>query len=125
MRAASGALRLPEPTDELAGAITLRVVDRDGVEHALPALEGWRVMEVIRDWGLDIKAECGGACACATCHVHVDEGWEQALPEPTYEEVERLDEAFDVTEASRLSCQLLVTPALDGLRLRLAPGTQR
>ena len=47
------------------------------------------------------------------------------LPEPTDEEVERLDEAFDVTDVSRLSCQLLVTPALDGLRLRLAPGTQR
>jgi ferredoxin, 2Fe-2S len=125
MSAATGALRLPEPIDELEGAITLRVVDRDGVEHVLPALKGWRVMEVIRDWGLDIKAECGGACACATCHVHVDEGWAAALPEPTEEEVERLDDAFDVTEASRLACQLLVTPALDGLRLRLAPGTER
>jgi ferredoxin, 2Fe-2S len=83
------------------------------------------VMEVIRDWGLDIKAECGGACACATCHVHVDESWTAALPEPTEEEVERLDDAFEVSDASRLSCQLLVTPALDGMRLRLAPGTER
>ena len=125
MRAATGAMRLPEPTDEFEGAITIRVVDREGVEHALPALAGWRVMEVIRDWGLDIKAECGGACACATCHVHVDEGWAPALPEPAADEVERLDDAFEVTDASRLSCQLLVTPALDGIRLRLAPGTER
>ena len=45
----------------------------DGTSHRLEALEGWRVMEVIRDWGLAIKAECGGACACATCHVYVDD----------------------------------------------------
>ena len=46
-----------------------------GTRHTLEALEGWRVMEVIRDWGLDIKAECGGACACATCHVYVAPEW--------------------------------------------------
>ena len=46
----------------------------DGTSHRLEALEGWRVMEVIRDWGLPIKAECGGACACATCHVWVGRG---------------------------------------------------
>ena len=50
----------------------LIVTDHDGNVHELEALEGWRVMEVIRDWGLDIKAECGGACACAACHVFVD-----------------------------------------------------
>ncbi|HEX2255122.1 MAG TPA: 2Fe-2S iron-sulfur cluster-binding protein [Afifellaceae bacterium] len=125
MGAATGALPMPEPTDEFEGAVTIRVVDRDGVEHKLPALEGWRVMEVIRDWGLDVKAECGGACACATCHVHVDEAWAERLSPPSDEEVDRLDDAFDVTDASRLSCQLLVTPALDGIRLRLAPGTER
>ena len=51
------------------------VTDPDGTEHALDAVEGWRVMEIIRDHGLPIKAECGGACACATCHVYVDEAW--------------------------------------------------
>ena len=45
----------------------IHVVDHDGKEHALQALEGWRVMEIIRDWGIGVKAECGGACACATC----------------------------------------------------------
>jgi len=59
------------------------VTDRDGVEHSLDAIEGWRVMEIIRDHGLPIKAECGGACACATCHVYVDETWQARLPEPT------------------------------------------
>src|SRR3954469_22949011 len=47
-------------------ALRIYVVDQAGEEHELEALEGWRVMEVIRDWGLDIKAECGGPCACAT-----------------------------------------------------------
>jgi 2Fe-2S ferredoxin len=125
MGTATGELRLPESAEAFDGAVTIRVVDRDGVEHRLPALEGWRVMEVIRDWGLDLKAECGGACACATCHVHVDEEWAARLPQPIDDEVDRLDDAFEVTEASRLSCQLLVTPELDGLRLRLAPGTEK
>jgi 2Fe-2S ferredoxin len=47
------------------------VTDFDGVEHELEGLEGWRVMEIIRDYGLPIKAECGGACLCGTCHVYV------------------------------------------------------
>jgi 2Fe-2S ferredoxin len=104
--------------------IELIVTDRDGEEHRLEALEGWRAMEVIRDWGLPIKAECGGACACGTCHVVVDEAWLAKLPEPTDEELDKLDELPVVEPASRLSCQILVSEALDGLRLTLAPETE-
>ncbi|MHB2168898.1 2Fe-2S iron-sulfur cluster-binding protein [Alsobacter sp. R-9] len=101
------------------------VVDHQGVEHNLEALEGWRVMEVIRDWGVGIKAECGGACACATCHVYVDPEWVGRLIPPTDEEIDRLDEAMMVdATTSRLSCQILMTEALDGLRVRLAPGSE-
>ena len=123
MSPAASALRIyvPEEEQELA----IHVIDRGGAEHRLPAVEGWRVMEVIRDWGLDIKAECGGAAACATCHVHLDPEWSPQLPPPSEEEIERLDDAFDVRDVSRLSCQILVTPELNGLRLRLAPGTER
>jgi 2Fe-2S ferredoxin len=110
---------------ETDAALTLVVIDRAGVEHRLPAEEGWRVMEVIRDWGLDLKAECGGACACATCHVHVDPDWTGELAAPSGEELDMLDAAFEVTDASRLSCQILLTPELDGLRVKLAPGTER
>ena len=105
--------------------LAIVVVDRKGVEHRLAAEPGWRVMEVIRDWGLDIKAECGGALACATCHVHVDPKWLPALQPPSGEEIEMLDEAFDVREDSRLTCQILMTPELHGLRVQLAPGTER
>ena len=102
----------------------LLVTDHDGREHQLEALEGWRVMEVIRDWGLSIKAECGGACACATCHVYVDQEWIPRLAPPNDEEIDQLDSAFFVEPNSRLACQLLVSPELNGLRLTLAPGTE-
>ncbi|MBQ0817908.1 MAG: 2Fe-2S iron-sulfur cluster-binding protein [Hyphomicrobiaceae bacterium] len=93
----------------------------DGTVHRLEALEGWRVMEVMRDWGLPIKAECGGACACATCHVWVEGDWVAKLVPPTDEETEMLDGAFQVDERSRLCCQLIMTPELDGLEIELAP----
>lgn len=99
----------------------INVTDRDGKEHELEGIEGWRVMEIIRDYGLPIKAECGGACACATCHVYVDEDWLEKLVPPSDEEISMLDEAFEVEDNSRLSCQILLTETLDGLKVTLAP----
>jgi ferredoxin len=75
------------PSDD----IFLLVVDHRRREHALPALPGWRVMEVIRDWGIDLSASCGGACACAGCHVYVDQPRIERLHPPTPEEEDRLD----------------------------------
>lgn len=108
----------------------INVTDRDGVNHCLDAIEGWRLMEVIRDHGLDnpilgLKAECGGALACATCHVYVDEDWVDQIPEPTDEEIDKLDNAFAVDdELSRLSCQIILTPEMDGLSVTLTPGSE-
>ena len=99
----------------------LIVTDREGHVSTLEALEGWRVMEVIRDWGLPIKAECGGACSCATCHVYVDPAWVDRLPPPTDEELGQLDTTFAVEANSRLACQILVTSEMDGMRITLAP----
>lgn len=95
--------------------------DRDGAAHTLPALEGWRIMEIIRDNGLPIKAECGGALECATCHVYVANEWWDKLVPKSDEEDEKLDEAFMVKRNSRLSCQILMRPDLDGLEVTLAP----
>ena len=97
------------------------VTDRDGIDHKIPALDGWRVMEIIRDNELPIKAECGGCLECATCHVYVDEAWWDRLIEKTDEEDEKLDEAFVVKKTSRLSCQILMRPDLNGLHVTLAP----
>jgi 2Fe-2S ferredoxin len=105
--------------------IVLLVVDHAGREHTLPALEGWRAMEVIRDWGISLKAACGGACACASCHVYVDEPWVERLAPPTAEEEDRLDEAHAVEPSSRLSCQILMSSGISGLKVRLAPGSER
>lgn len=97
------------------------VTDREGTEHKLEAVEGWRVMEIIREHGLPVKAECGGSCACATCHVYVDDEWIDKLKPKRAEEEDMLDEAIDPEENSRLSCQIIMTEELDGLRVTLAP----
>lgn len=99
------------------------VTDTEGKEHNLPAVEEWSVMEIIREGGLPILAQCGGSCACATCHVYVDPNWVEKLVEPNEEEVGMLDGAFDVKENSRLACQLIFNDKLDGLKVTLAPGS--
>lgn len=96
------------------------VTDQNGKEHKLDAVEGWRVMEIIREHGLPIKGECGGSCACATCHVYVDESWVDRLAAKRDDEDEMLDGAFDVQDNSRLSCQIIMDESLSGLKLRLA-----
>ncbi len=96
------------------------VTDQKGTKHELEAISGWRVMEIIRDYGLPIKAECGGACACATCHVYIDEAWQNKIPDMRTEEEEMLDEAFNLEDNSRLSCQIIMSEELDGLSLTLA-----
>jgi 2Fe-2S ferredoxin len=78
-------------------------------------------MEVIRDANLPMAAECGGACACATCHVYVAEAWQDRLPQAQQQEVDMLDFGVAVQDSSRLACQIRLTDDLDGLELTLAP----
>jgi len=99
----------------------IHVIDREGEEHALEATPGWSVMEIIRENDLPIEAACGGCCACATCHVYVDEAWTAKLAPASDEEDRMLDEAYQVQENSRLSCQIPFTPELDGLKVTLGP----
>lgn len=99
------------------------VTDKDGKEHEIEGADDWSVMEVIREAGIDMLAQCGGSCACATCHVYVDEAWTAKLKEPSEEEIGMLDGAFDVKENSRLSCQISCTPDLNGLKVKVAPGS--
>jgi 2Fe-2S ferredoxin len=97
----------------------IRVIDHGGNTHQLDAVEGWRVMEIIREHGIDIEAVCGGACACATCHVVVEPDWAEKLHPPRDDEESMLDSLPGVAETSRLSCQIIYQTALDGLALRL------
>ncbi|MCI5048764.1 MAG: 2Fe-2S iron-sulfur cluster-binding protein [Rickettsiales bacterium] len=101
--------------------VNVKVTDRGGKQHELVGLDGWRLMEVIRDNELPIKAECGGACSCATCHVYVASEWLDKLAPVSGEEEEMLDEAFEVEDNSRLSCQIILSDALEGLEVTLAP----
>jgi len=101
------------------------VTDQSGDVHELEGLDGWRVMEVIRDWGLNIKAECGGALSCATCHVYVDGAWTERVGAPGDEEEDMLDTVGDVRPNSRLSCQILLSDELDGLAVTLAASAAK
>ena len=103
----------------------IHVTDQSGAEHELEGLDGWRVMEVIRDWGLNIKAECGGACSCATCHVYVEDGWLDKLGKPSDDEEDLLYSTLDKKPNSRLSCQILLSDDLDGLKVALAPSSAK
>ena len=94
-------------------------IEHDGTERAVDAEVGATVMETaIRNSVPGIVAECGGACSCATCHVHVDEAWSEKVGPPSPMEEDMLDFAFDVRPTSRLSCQIKVTDDLDGLIVR-------
>jgi ferredoxin, 2Fe-2S len=95
--------------------------DRKGTVHEVAGIEGWTMMEALRDAGLPILAECGGACACATCHVYVDEEWLGKLKPQSPEEIDMLDMAIAVEPNSRLSCQITLSPELDGIKVTVAP----
>ena len=70
------------------------MTDMEGKEHELLATEEWTVMEIIREGGIPILAQCGGSCACATCHIYVDPSWKSKVPEPNEEEIGMLDGTF-------------------------------
>jgi 2Fe-2S ferredoxin len=95
-------------------------VENDGTEHTIDVKAGLSVMEgAVKNNIPGIDADCGGACACATCHVYVDEAWTAKTGTPTAMEESMLDFAEGVEPNSRLSCQIKVTDELDGLIVRL------
>jgi len=90
--------------------------DADGTARTVEGEVGSTVMETaLRNDIPGITAECGGACACATCHVYIDDAWRETVGPPSEMEEDMLDFAFEVRPSSRLSCQIKVTDALDGL----------
>lgn len=104
-----------------ASTISIVVVDRDGEEHQIEGKTGWSLMECIRDANHDIEAACGGCCACATCHVYVDQAWFDKLEPMDGDEKLMLDDALDLEDNSRLSCQIKAEAKLDGIKVTLAP----
>jgi 2Fe-2S ferredoxin len=95
-------------------------IEFDETPHTVEVRNGLSVMEgAVKNNVPGIDADCGGACACATCHVYVDEAWQGATGEASAMEESMLDFADEVKPNSRLSCQIRVTDALDGLVVRL------
>jgi len=100
----------------------LVVVTRSGEEKEVQASAGVSLMEAIRDAGIDeMLALCGGCCSCATCHVHVDPAFLGKIPPMSEDENDLLDSTDHRNETSRLSCQIALSDALDGLKVAIAP----
>jgi 2Fe-2S ferredoxin len=94
-------------------------IEHDGTQHTVEAEIGSTVMETaLKNDISSIVAECGGGCTCATCLVHVDEAWFEVVGKASEDEEYMLDSAFEVKPTSRLSCQIQVTEAMDGLIVR-------
>ena len=100
--------------------VKITFIEFDKTEHTIDADEGMSLMEVaLQNDVPGIDADCGGACACATCHVYVDKSWVEKTGEAEQMEQDMLDFAFDVNEQSRLSCQVKITDDLDGIIINL------
>jgi 2Fe-2S ferredoxin len=98
----------------------IKYVEHDGKEHDVEVPSGWSVMEgAVKNMVPGIDADCGGACACATCHVYVDPAWVAKTGTKSDMEETMLDFAQDLEPNSRLSCQIKVTPELDGLVVKM------
>lgn len=95
-------------------------IQHNGAEQTVEGQPGMSVMETaIKNMVPGIDADCGGACACATCHVEVDESWAAKLHPANDDEEAMLDEVPVLSPTSRLSCQIIFTPELDGLAVKL------
>jgi len=91
-------------------------VEHNGTEHALDAENGMTLMEAaVKNSIPGIDADCGGACACATCHIYLRDGWAEKTGSREEMEEDMLDFAFDVRDNSRLSCQIKVSDEIDGI----------
>jgi ferredoxin, 2Fe-2S len=100
--------------------LKINYITSDGKTYEVEASLGSTVMEnAVKHSVPGIEAECGGACACATCHVYVDDAWVKVTGSPEPMEEDMLDFAFDVRPTSRLSCQIKVKADLDGLVVRI------
>jgi ferredoxin, 2Fe-2S len=102
--------------------VRVTVSTRDGEERTLEGQPNRTLMETIREHGMDeLLAICGGCCSCATCHVYVDEAWAQRLPPMSLDEDGMLEGNSYRKPTSRLSCQIRISEALEGLRVEIAP----
>jgi 2Fe-2S ferredoxin len=99
-------------------------IEGDGTRREVDAPLGASVLQVARRYDIDIEGACEGSLACSTCHVIVDPEWYDLLKEASEDEDDMLDLAFNLTQTSRLGCQIIITEELDGLTVRLPAATR-
>jgi ferredoxin, 2Fe-2S len=99
-------------------------IERDGTRREVDAPLGLSVLEIAHKHGVDIEGACEGSLACSTCHVIVDPQWYAVLKDASEDEEDMLDLAFGLTKTSRLGCQIVMTPELDGLTVKLPAATR-
>ncbi|KAK4239376.1 2Fe-2S ferredoxin-type domain-containing protein [Achaetomium macrosporum] len=116
-----GHIEPPKPGEELY----VTFIDKEGVEHKIAVSKGDNLLDIAQANDLEMEGACGGSCACSTCHVIVmDQEYYDRMPEPDDDENDMLDLAFGLQETSRLGCQVVMTPELDGLRVKLPAMTR-
>lgn len=113
-----------QTVDDETPLLRLAVRLANGLRREHGAIAGMHLVELMRAHGLPVKAECGGAGACATCHVRIPAQWQDLLPPPSDDELAKLDEVPGADESSRLACQIVMTDAIDGLEVALQPDSQ-
>src|SRR6201996_3182939 len=99
-------------------------VEPNGTRREIESPAGYSLLEIAHKNDIDIEGACEGSLACSTCHVIVDPDWFGKLSKPTEDEEDMLDLAFGLEETSRLGCQIVMTPELDGLVVKLPAGTR-
>jgi len=107
--------------------IHITFIHPDGEEQTVEAPENWSILQIAKHYNIEgLEGVCGGCMACGTCHVYIPADWQsrvnEAGNEKSEEEEDTLDMAFHVTEESRLGCQIEITKALDGLKIKLPPA---
>ncbi|CAG4910466.1 unnamed protein product [Acidocella sp. C78] len=99
-------------------------IERDGTRRTVDAPSGLSVLEIAHKHGIDIEGACEGSLACSTCHVIVEPDWFAKLAAASEDEEDMLDLAFGLEKTSRLGCQIVMSPALDGLVVKLPAGVR-
>ncbi len=123
MQTSAAATIEPLLDDDEDKILKIHIYLADGSHFQREAIAGLRLLDLLRMYGFPVKAECGGACVCGTCHISVPEHWQHALSPPTEEELAKLDDIPTADENSRLACQIETTDEMDGFEFQIQPDS--